>query len=111
MIPFWLAAPLLLAAIPQTLFVLQYAIRPFGAGQWWRDRVGRALFIKGAALAVVLDMFLIRTVIDRPSFSFAAPATGYALTATVAYWLVFVGVTYQYLALVRSRRHPVGRRM
>ncbi|GAW54755.1 putative phage holin [Nocardioides sp. PD653] len=104
MIAFWPIAPLLLAALPQTLFAVQYAVRPFGAGQWWRDRVGRALFNKATALAIVLDLLTMHVFsAGWPQWSFAAPEGGFAIAETIGYWYVFAAVVYQYGALVRQR--------
>lgn len=96
----WWSLPLLLAALPQTLFVLQYGIPQLGAGQWWRDPIGRALFIKAAALAIVLDLFVLWVVF---------PESWISTAMLVGYWLVFLGVLYQFVALNRSRRHERGR--
>ena len=98
----WSTLPLLLASVPQTVFVLLYSVRPFGAGDWWRDRVGRALFIKAAALAIVLDLFT-AWVLFRGDWI--------RVPLIVGYWLVCAGVFYQCAALIRSRRHDRGRRM
>lgn len=101
---FWTTAPLLLAAVPQTAFVLIYALRPLGAGQWWRDRVGRALFHKGMALAIVLDLFLAYVLTTGVrAVSFAAPSGWFEVCETVGYWYVCGAVIYQCAALVRAR--------
>lgn len=104
MIAFWPIAPLLLAAIPQTVFVAAYTLPVLGAGHWWADSVGRALAIKSASLAVVLDILALR-VLDRgwPSWSFAPPTGWLAIAQTVGYWLVLLGVCYQAAVLLRQR--------
>lgn len=103
MIEFWPIAPLMAASVPQTLFVLQYAVRPFGAAQWWLDRVGRALFLKATALAIVLDLLTVHVLTLEPQVSFAAPRGGFEIAETIGYWIVLVGVCYQYGALLRQR--------
>ena len=109
-VPFWTLAPLLLAAAPQTVFVLVYALRPLGAGEWWRDRVGRALCVKSTALALVLDLLAARVLSHGwPGWTFAAPEDALATAETAGYWLVLVGVTYQLGVLLRQRLEERGR--
>ena len=103
-VPFWTLAPLLAAAVPQTVFVLLYALPPLGAGEWWADRVGRALCVKSTALALVLDLLAARVLCHGwPGWSFEAPVDALAAAETAGYWLVLVGVVYQLVVLLRQR--------
>lgn len=105
-VEFWSLAPLLMAALPQTAFVLLYGVPWLGAGEWWSDRVGRALFLKAASLAVVLDLLLAHVLsLGIVGFSFAAPMGGFTIAETVGYWTVFGAVVYQLAALVIERAH------
>lgn len=86
---------LVLAAVPQTLFVLYYGLPCLGGGAWWRDRVGRALFVKAASLAVLLDLFALWLLL---------PGYWFEVAATICYFGILAACTYQFVALIRERR-------
>lgn len=85
------------AAVCQTLFVALYLSRP-----WWRLFVGRALFTKSLALAVLFDI-----AIARHYF----PAAGW-LDALFewTFLAVVVGITLQLAALVVEVRNDWRKR-
>lgn len=83
---------LALATVVQTLFVVIYASRP-----WWKARVGRALMLKSAALCVVLWLTIVNTF-----YVYA----GEEAIGTVALWVVAIAITYQFVVLLWSPRHP-----
>ena len=104
----WLTLPLLLSALPQTAFVLIFACPWFGAGEWWRDRVGRALFFKSLTLAAVFDVLLARIAYlmaqaGNVTVKTSPPAAAIEWVFAALYWLIFAGVVYQLAALVRER--------
>lgn len=84
---------LVVGAVAQTLFVLIYGSRP-----WYRVRVGRALFFKSAALAVVLDLSVTNALV--PPYRFQEQV------GTVVIVLITVTILYQLVALLLSPRHP-----
>ena len=45
----WLYIGLAITLPSQILFILLYSIPKFGAGPWWKDIVGRALFYRSIA--------------------------------------------------------------
>lgn len=105
---FWRLLPLILIAPAQTAFVIIYASRRLGAGDWWAENVGRALFFKSATLAALVDIICVffaynwytgvYTGVDwtyADNFVFGMIVTGY--------WLVAAAVYYQLWALVKNR--------
>lgn len=79
------------AALAQTLFIVIYATRP-----WWRAFVGRALFTKSLALALLLDLAVARHYFDDPWLD---------LLFDVLFAGVVAGITFQLAALVHEVRH------
>lgn len=83
---------LLYAAIPQTLFLIAYARSP-----WYREAIGRALMLKGFALAMLLDW----------AAAYRIFGVGW-LTADIArcvlFSLVAIGCTYQFVAVGNIQR-------
>lgn len=112
MIPFqfWTQIPIILAAPAQVLFVLLYSIRRFGAGEWWKDFVGRALFIKSASLAYlfVAADWTSASIYRRGgysgiSFDVHSYRQDYAWLIVIGYWLVTFAVYYQLISLIKQR--------
>jgi len=104
----WLTLPLVLCALPQTAFVLLYGVPRLGAGEWWGDYVGRALFFKSATLAVLLDVLAARLAylaVDAQDVTVKAmpPAAAIDGVFSVLYWLIFASICYQLAALVHER--------
>lgn len=104
----WVLLPLVLAAPPQVVFVLLYGLPWLGAGQWWRDDVGRALFFKSATFALVLSTLAVRithNVATSPyvQISWGAPDRWVDWLGAVLYWLAFFAICYQLKVLVRRR--------
>lgn len=60
-IEFWRTFNLGAVAVGQTAFVLLYCTFP-----WWKRPLGRALFFKAVALAVVVDAFMIYRIAPFP---------------------------------------------
>lgn len=114
MIHFWRDLPVAFAAIPQTLFLLLYSLPMFGAGPWWRDFTGRALFLKALTLALLLDtatLGYVAGLLAGAELVYGWPADNAIDAAIVVlYWLVAAAITYQFAALVRSRIHARRRR-
>jgi hypothetical protein len=84
---FWARAAVVAMAVGQTAFVLLYGTAP-----WWRDFVGRALFAKSLALAVLVDAAVVALFLPVPAWF-----------AVAVYWLVAAGIWWQLGALVRQR--------
>lgn len=83
------AISFVVGAVAQTAFVILYGMAP-----WWRDFVGRALFIKSLTLAVLIDTAVVDSFLPK----------GIGLTYfVVLYWLVVMGICWQFVALVRQR--------
>ena len=104
----WLLLPLMLSALPQTAFVLLYGIPWLGAGEWWRDFVGRALFFKSLTLALLLDVLTARllylmTQAASVDVKWVPPEGSFDRLFVVLYWAIFASICYQLWALVRQR--------
>lgn len=82
----------LVAAVAQTTFVLIYGTR-----KWWLSRVGRALFLKSLALAVLLDLSVVNTFVV---YGWQEPVSAVVIVG------ITVTILYQLYALVLSPRHP-----
>lgn len=104
----WLLLPLMLAALPQSAFVLLYSVPAFGAGEWWRVYVGRALFFKALTLGLLLDVLAVRLLYlmwqaDALTVNVEPPAAAIDLVFAVLYWGIFAAICYQLWALIRER--------
>lgn len=107
---FWRLSPLLLSAIGQTIFLAFYGLPALGAGKWWKDPVGRAIFIKSSTLALLLDSIVLSFIskwIDGEWSGISFHITKYDgnldYLILVGYWAVCFGVYYQMVALIRQR--------
>ena len=88
-LPFWRTTAIAIAAVGQTLFVILYLTFP-----WWNSLLGRALFIKAACFAALLDAaWLSRTIGDWP---------GKDGMFIVLYLLFAVSVWGQLIAFIRA---------
>lgn len=87
---YWTRAAVLVAAVGQTLFVLFYLTLP-----WWRTLLGRALFLMGSSLMVVLDLAVL---------AMFWTWDGIDQTFLVLYWLMAVGVWTQFVAFMLNAR-------
>ena len=112
MIPFefFRAFPIILAAIFQVIFVIIYASPWFGARGWWAHPIGRTIFIKALAMAVLLvsmcSVYLIRGSVGRYSevaFDLEHTLANYEGFVVVAYYFVCFAVFYQLMSIVRER--------
>lgn len=79
-----------LAAIPATLFPLVYSRSP-----WRSTDVGRALMLKGSALAALFDVSIL---------GFWWPFPGYVWIYAALVTLVALGITYQFVVMFRLQR-------
>ena len=79
------------AAFFATLFVAAYSRQP-----WFRSRIGRALMVKGVAVAILFDLSA-AAVVWGP-FLAGHPWIGMLLVLALA-----TGITYQCYALLRSQ--------
>lgn len=109
----WVTLPFILAALPQTAFVVLYGLPALGAGEWWREPVGRALFFKSVTLAALLDTLAIRltyhvVTADDVQWWFAPPTRAIDRFGAILYWLIFAAVVYQLVVLVRQRVRSPG---
>lgn len=78
------------AAIVQTTFVLVYATRP-----WWRAFTGRALFVKSAALMLLVDLGVLNRFADY---------SGKRSLEDAVWLLVLLGMVWQLIALAHGPR-------
>lgn len=79
-----------LGALPATLFPLVYSRSP-----WRSTDVGRALMLKGCAVAALFDIAVVHYWWNFPGFHCL-----YALVVTA----VALGVTYQFIVMTRNQR-------
>jgi hypothetical protein len=84
---------LLVGAVAQTTFILIYGTR-----KWYLVRVGRAIFFKSAALALVLDLSVVNT--------FVPPYGHQEQVSAVSIVAITVTILYQLVALLLSPRNP-----
>lgn len=106
---FWKLLPLLLAAPTQLGFTLVYSLPFLGAGEWWRDFVGRALFVKAASLSFVLTAITINTALTAMSgvpvdYDFNwTDLPIYQKTLYVGYWGISIATFYQFVSIMKLR--------
>lgn len=103
---FWRELPLFLSFPAQFIFVLIYAVPALGAGMWWKDFVGRALFVKSLSLAFVLGVSMLRNILEiihHPDISFVWDQPIGELIVTMGFWLVMVAIYYQLVAIIKLR--------
>lgn len=108
---FWTALPIFLAAPAQIAFMLIYSLPAFGAGEWWKSFIGRALFIKSGTITFLILVSVSSYIIHYyhhfytgVNYAFV-PTYGLKSNAliTVGYWLVCLAIYYQIAALLRQR--------
>lgn len=85
---------LMIGTLAQSAFVITYARRP-----WYRVRIGRALMLKSASLAVLLWLSVLGTF-------FVYPYEREVSAATIG--VITVAILYQLIALLMSPRNPYG---
>lgn len=78
-------------AVGQTAFVLLYLTFP-----WWRKFLGRMLFFKATAFAILLDTYMAYRVFDFPN-----PDKVF----TALYFLLAAGIWAQFFAFLSVRLH------
>lgn len=105
---FWRELPLFISFPAQLAFVLIYALPVLGAGMWWRDFVGRALFVKSLALTFVLAVSVARNlleIINHPMISFSSPfdQAPIEMLVTIGFWMVMFAIVYQLMAIIKLR--------
>jgi hypothetical protein len=105
---FWRLFPIVLAAPAQTAFVYIYASRRLGAGDWWGNTVGRALFLKSATLGALLDIITLVFAYNWLTGGYSGINWQYAHNfvfgvLVTGYWLVCAAVYYQLWALIKNR--------
>lgn len=86
---FWRTAGIVAAGLGQTLFVLLYLTFP-----WWRNFLGRALFGKAVAFALLVDVAVAGRIWDWP---------GENTYFVVLYWVLTIGIWWQLIAFLRVR--------
>lgn len=88
-VEFWRTVWILTAAVGQTLFVLLYATFP-----WWANFLGRALFFKAIAFALLVDVAVAGRVLDWRYED---------ATFVILYGVLATGIWVQCLAFFRVR--------
>jgi hypothetical protein len=108
---FWRDIPIVLAAPAQTAFFLIYSLKLLGAGPWWYDFVGRALFLKSTTLMFLVDAVTCSFISHAVSVGFDIDINysmklyaGWDAATVTGYWLVGIAIYYQLFALIRQRR-------
>lgn len=99
-IEFWRTCGILFTALGQTLFVILYLTFP-----WWEEYLGRALFFKATAFALLVDVAVAGRVWDWE---------GEDVTFVILYWIVGIGVWFQMTAFAKVKfnshqSNPVSR--
>lgn len=93
---FWRTVMLGSVALGQTLFVVLYMTYPF-----WKSFLGRALFFKAIALAILVDMYM---------YFRLFPFENADVVFVGLYGLLAFGVWFQFFAFLRIRvLHRQGR--
>ena len=107
MMYFWNILPVLLGVPAQLAFTILFSVRVFGAGEWWRDPVGRALFIKSLSVSLVAVMLLFEffyRVDHGAQLSFGWKLSIVNIMLTSAYWTASIAIYYQLIVLIRIRK-------
>ena len=107
MMYFWNILPILLGVPAQIVFTILFSVRMFGAGDWWRDPVGRALFIKSLSIALVAVMLLFEffyRVDHGAQLSFGWNLSIVDIMLSSAYWTAAIAVYYQLIVLIKIRQ-------
>ena len=84
---FWRTFAIITAAVGQTAFIMLYFFFP-----WYESFLGRSLFGKSVALAVIMDFAAMSRIFDFGSND---------LAFTIMYLAVAVGVWWQFSSFVR----------
>lgn len=88
-IEFWRTAGIIFTAVGQTAFVILYLLWP-----WWKNFLGRALFFKAVAFALLVDVAVVGRVVDWKYEE---------QTFVFLYWVLGIGVWFQFFAFLRVR--------
>lgn len=93
------------AAIGQTYFVYRY----FRYSTWRRDRIGRALMVKSAALGLLVNVALFSEIVEY--FSPDGPAAAISeLIGIWAYLITTVAIWWQLAVLLRVQKEEKTRK-
>jgi hypothetical protein len=108
---FWRSSAIIVAIPSTVIFLLIYVIPHLGAGQWYRDYVGRALAFSAGSLALITTLFgalfLIHylhgdyTGIDWNLASDAASSIG--IFINISLWSYAFATYVQLYALIKNR--------
>lgn len=88
-IDFWRTVNITIAALGQSLFVVLYSTFP-----WWRNFLGKALFFKASAFALLVDVAVAGRIWDWPHED---------ETFVILYGLLGLGIWVQLIAFLRVR--------
>lgn len=88
-IEFWRTSGIIVTAIGQTAFVALYITWP-----WWTRFLGRALFFKALAFALLVDIAVCGRIWDWAHED---------ATFVVLYWLLGLGVWVQFFAFLKIK--------
>ena len=99
--------PILVAIPAQTMFLLIFSLKLFGAGEWWKVPVGRAIFAKSIAITLVgvllvIDFFYKVHEGSTFSFGYDLSITGFLLVS--AFWVAAATIYYQLFVLLKTRK-------
>lgn len=86
---FWRTLGIIVAATGQTAFVLLYTTYP-----WWQRFLGRALFFKAMAFALLVDIAVAGRIWDWKYED---------ATFVILYWLLAFGIWVQFFAFLRVK--------
>lgn len=107
MMYFWNILPILLAIPAQTMFLLIFSLKLFGAGEWWKVSIGRALFAKSVAITLVGIMLVIDffyKVSHGSTFSFGYDPSMSSVLVISAFWVAAATIYYQLFVLIKTRK-------
>lgn len=106
----WRDIPVTIAFVSQLLFLLIFSIPKLGAGQWWRDFVGRALFIKTLSLTFLLFIFTLGVIyratheVDTGWIRYSTPLDP---LINIGCWGIALASVLQLFTLVWTRRPKI----
>lgn len=122
----WRVAPFVLSVPPQLAFVLMYSLPVFGAGEWWSDFTGRALFFKSTAILTLITLstaslgLLLWAGAARVHWDFSFDSAYGTLpdpygpilavldfVTAVFYWVLLATIIYQLSALIHERKYLI----
>ena len=106
----WRWLPIFLAAPAQIAFIVIWSSTKFGAGQWWKTKIGRTLFIKSLGLTILLVNIALTVMIRLATGDYSHAAydlerytSNFEFLIVAGYWIVMISVYYQLGSLIKER--------